>query len=156
MKEIWKQFEEAELTHSSAHHLMAICALVQKDGYARATDIANYLDITRGSVSVTLHNLKQKGYLTEDKNKHLKLTDRGNKVVNYVLRNRSVIKSFFKDALDLSDEQAEIDACKVENLISKQVGEKLIAFMEYFLSNQTVAVNFRKGSKDFNPIKDNE
>ena len=51
--EVWKEFEDNALTHRAAHYLMTIHGLLQDLGYARVTDIAKRLNITRGSCSRT-------------------------------------------------------------------------------------------------------
>ena len=147
MEEIWKKFDETALTHSSVHHLMAIHDLRKEQGYARAIDIANFLNITRSSVSITLHKLMDKGYISEDKNKILSLSGKGEMVVNSVLSKRRVIKQFFQEVLGLSDERAEIDACKVEHLLSEKSGKMLMSFMGYFLSGEVDARRFREKLK---------
>ena len=38
--DVWKQFEENNITHSAAHHLLAIRELRTTRGYARVTDVA--------------------------------------------------------------------------------------------------------------------
>ena len=38
--EVWKSFEDNEITHSGAHYLMTIKNLLEHQGYARVTDIA--------------------------------------------------------------------------------------------------------------------
>ena len=51
--ETWKEFEANELTHSAAHHLLAIYEVgLEYGGWARVSDIARELSITRGSVSI--------------------------------------------------------------------------------------------------------
>ena len=73
----WKEFEHNPITHSAAHHLVAIAELLEKFGYARVSDVARLLEITRGSVSVTLKGLKQRGLVTEDGRRFLGLSDDG-------------------------------------------------------------------------------
>ena len=46
----WKEFDQNVVSHSAAHHLMAVDDLVQRLGYARVSDVARRLSITRGSV----------------------------------------------------------------------------------------------------------
>jgi DtxR family Mn-dependent transcriptional regulator len=152
MEEIWKKFDETVLSHSSVHHLMAINDLRKTHGYARAIDIANYLNITRGSVSITLHKLLDKGYVAEDKNKILNLSDKGAEIVNSVLSKRRVIIQFFSEVLGLSHERAEIDACKVEHLLSEKSGKMLMRFVGYFLSKDKDAQAFRRKLKEFTLI----
>src|SRR5436190_1570850 len=53
--ETWKEFDANEVTHSVVHHLMTIHELGQQyGGWARVSDIARHLSITRGSVSINL------------------------------------------------------------------------------------------------------
>jgi len=149
MKELWKKFDEVELTHSSVHHLMAMHELLKKNGYVRGVDIATHLNISRSSVSITLKKLKLKGYVDEDDNKFFQFTEHGKELINSVLSKRRIIQSFFKNVLDLPDELAESEACKVEHLLEEQTGQKLMSFMGYFLSGATPAEKFRNKFKDF-------
>jgi DtxR family Mn-dependent transcriptional regulator len=152
MKDVWKKYDETELTHSSVHHLLAVNTLIRENGYARSVDIANHLNISRASVSITVNKLKDKGFIAEDKNRFLHLSQRGNNIVNSVLSKRRIIELFFTKFLDLPQEEAEINACKIEHLLSEPAGKKLISLLGYFLSNHIEANRFRQGFKDFNYI----
>ncbi|MDZ7343262.1 MAG: metal-dependent transcriptional regulator [candidate division KSB1 bacterium] len=139
---IWKSFEENAITHSAAHHLLAIHELLRRHGYARVTDVAKYLEISRGSASVTLKALKNRGYVIEDDNKFLRLTAAGEQLVQTVAANRQVLIAFLRDVLAVSPKQAEIDACKVEHLFSSETGERLVHFLDFLFSKETSAVAF--------------
>jgi DtxR family Mn-dependent transcriptional regulator len=152
MKDIWKKFEQTELTHSSIHHLLAINSLLKENGYSRSVDVANHLNISRASVSITVTKLREKGFVREDKNRFLILSKKGKDLVNSVLSKRRIVEQFFKEVLNLSSQEAEIEACKVEHLLSEPTGKKLISFMGYFLSDQSDAVKFRKGLENFNHV----
>ena len=104
MKELWKQFDEIELTHSSVHHLMAIHDLLKRNGYVRGVDIAKYLNISRSSVSITLRKLKDKEYVLEDSNKFYHFSKRGQQIVNSVLSKRRIIQLFLNQVIGLSEE----------------------------------------------------
>ena len=145
----WQKSDKTELTHSSIHYLLAIHSLIKQYGYARGIDVARYLDLTRGSVSITINKLKNKGYIVEDINKFYQLTEKGKKLVNSVLSKRRIADRFFKDVLQLPDQIAETDGCKIEHLLSKQTVEKLLSFTGYFLSDNKEAIAFRKGFQDF-------
>jgi DtxR family Mn-dependent transcriptional regulator len=149
IQDSWKKFDQSELTHSGIHHLVAISRLLKEYGYARAIDIANFLNITRASVSITTHKLKDKGYITEDKNKFLKLSAKGEEIVNSVLSKRKIVRQFFKEVLHLADSEAEENACKIEHLLSEDSGKQLISFMGFFMSNDLTAKNFREKLKQF-------
>jgi len=133
--QVWKEFEDNQVTHSMAHYLMAIQELLKEHGYARVTDVARALEITPGSASVSIKALKAKGFVTEDRNRFLGLTELGGKVAHDVhMANRSFIH-FFSEILGVSTEQAEIDSCKIEHLVSSQTREKLILFLKYLATN---------------------
>lgn len=150
MKDIWKKFDETEPSHSSIHHLMAIYHLHKKNGYARGIDVAHFLNITRGSVSITLTKLKDKEYICEDENKFYLLTSQGQEIVNSVLSKRHILQRFFTEVLQVPEDIAELDACKIEHLLSNRTGERLICFMGYYLSDETTARNFREDFQKFN------
>ena len=147
MSDVWKKFDEAELSHSGVHHLMAVHELHKEHGYARGIDIARHLNITRGSVSVTLSKLKTKGYLNEDKNKFFRLTAQGVNVVNSVLDRRRTIERFFREVLLVNDELEIEDACKIEHLLSLETTGKLLSFTEHVLADDEVAKAFREACK---------
>jgi len=133
--DVWKQFEENAITHSAAHHLIAILELKDSRGYARVTDVAKHLNITTGSASTNLKSLKSKGLVTEDENKFLVLTEQGEALAKLVLRRKKILKHFLIDVLEVSEEQAEIDACKTEHLISLETTRKLEKFVDQHLES---------------------
>ena len=130
--DVWKKFEENNITHSAAHHLTAILELREKRGYARVTDVAKHLNITTGSASTNLKSLKSKGFIIEDENRFLTLTPEGDAIAKAVLSRKGILEKFLTDILDVSHDQAEIDACKTEHLISSETANKLAAFMESY------------------------
>ena len=91
-KEVWKHFEDNALTHSAAHYLMTIHELLEENGYSRVTDIAKRLNITRGSCSISLKTLKQRGLILEDHNKFLSLSDEGMELAELVERNDELLE----------------------------------------------------------------
>jgi DtxR family Mn-dependent transcriptional regulator len=149
MKELWKKFDAVELTHSSVHHLMAMHELLKKNGYVRGVDIANYLNISRSSVSITIKKLLTKGYVVEDENKFYHFTERGQKLINDVLSKRRIIQLFFNKVLDIDKDLAESEACKIEHLLEEETGQKLMSFMGYFLSSNKMALGFREAYREF-------
>ena len=134
--DVWKKFEENNITHSAAHHLLAILELREKRGYARVTDVARDLNITTGSASINLKSLKSKHLIIEDENKFLSLSQEGEEIAKAVLMRKQVLNDFLTNILQVSPEQAEIDACKTEHLISTETATKLLAFMQSYQLDQ--------------------
>ena len=141
-EEVWRAYEKNELSHSAAHHLMAIHELRQELGYARVSDIAKHLSITKGSVSTTMKHLKERGYAKEDANRFLELTELGHKVVQETEASRMVVQRFLSDGLGMDEDDAMIDACKVEHLISAEARVRLVGFLRTLFSEKPEANEF--------------
>ncbi len=139
---VWKSFEENLLTHSAAHYLMTIRELLETQGYARVTDIAKRLNITRGSCSISLKPLKKRGLVTEDANKFLILSSEGRHLAEIVERNDELLEIFLRDVLGVQADQAEVDACKIEHLLSLESSVKLCHFIECIRSRHQSAKAF--------------
>ncbi len=140
--EVWKSYEDNLLTHSAAHYLMTIHELLKTQGYARVTDIAKRLNITRGSCSISLKPLKKRGLVVEDANKFLLLSDEGRRLAEIVERNDELLEIFLRDVLGVDAEQAEVDACKIEHLLSIETSIKLCNFIECIRSGDKSATAF--------------
>jgi len=147
--QVWKEFDQNVISHSGAHHLMAIDGLLRKQGYARVTDVAKALNITRGSASITLKALKERGLVEEDENKFLHLSKLGNSLAQRIESKRIILLKFLRDVLHVSPEQAEIDACKVEHLISTEAGELMLTFLKFLFSGDERANAFLKAFQSY-------
>ena len=115
---LWRAFDGGELTHSAAHYLTAILRLRQRQGYARVTDVAEDLRISRGAASRAIAVLKDRGWTREDPHRMLELTDNGLELARGVERNYRVLECFLEDILGVPQAVAREDACKIEHLFS--------------------------------------
>ncbi len=138
----WKEFDANVLTHSAAHHLMAVDDLIQRLGYARVSDVARQLNITRGSVSISLQPLKKAGLIVQDENRHLRLSEHGQALVDAVKVKRRIVQRLFAELLGVAEQQAEIDACKLEHLVSNETARRLISFLRFMDLHRDVAAEF--------------
>lgn len=136
----WKEFEANELTHSAAHHLVAIGEVgAEYGGWARVSDIARRLNITRGSVSINLRTLKKRGWVETDAHRLVKLSREGERVAQSVIAKRRILMAFLRDVLGIPEPDAEIDACKIEHLISDSTGQRLVHFVQFLTSDAALA-----------------
>ncbi|MEW6750051.1 MAG: metal-dependent transcriptional regulator [Candidatus Latescibacterota bacterium] len=141
-EEVWRAYEANELTHSAAHYLMAVHQLRREHGYARVSDVAKHLQITKGSVSAAMKQLKERGYVQEDHNRFLELTADGCKVVQEVEATRLVVQKFLTEGLGMDEDDARIDACKVEHLLSSDARVRLVCFLRSLFSGERVSEAF--------------
>ncbi|MBN1516071.1 metal-dependent transcriptional regulator [Candidatus Sumerlaeota bacterium] len=153
--EYWRKYEEAKVTHSAAHYLMAIINLRKQQGYARITDVADYLRVSRGAASKAIALLREREYICEDPNRMLELTRKGFNVTHAVERNFAVVECFFKDILKIEETIARENACKLEHLLSPSVTESLFRFVRALEENPALMDQIRrKIDTDDNPCVD--
>ena len=138
----WKEFDQNPITHSVAHHLVAIAELLEKYGYARVSDVARLLEITRGSASVTLKGLKTRGLVVEDDRRFLGLSDEGTRIARSIRAKKSVMKALFVELLGVEERQADIDTCKIEHLISDETAERASRILFFVQSGAPEAEEF--------------
>jgi len=131
----WREFERNDITHSAAHYLMAIDALREEYGYARVTDVADMLEVSRGAASMSLTQLKKRGWVTEDPHRFLLLTDEGAFMAQLVERNFQLLSKFFQEVLNVPKDVALGDACKMEHLMSLETGRRLMGLMRFILGD---------------------
>jgi len=147
--DIWKEFEHNPVSHSVAHHVVAIANLREKQGYARVSDVAKALNITRGSASLTLKSLRQKGLVLEDDNRFLLLSEGGQFIADSVRGKKDVVKKFFSQLLGVPAEQAEVDTCKIEHLISEATAQRLARLLRFLESGHPRAKAFLEAWKKY-------
>jgi Mn-dependent DtxR family transcriptional regulator len=149
MQHVWKTFDANEVSHSTAHHLMTIENLIEELGYARVTDVANRLGITRGSASITLKTLEKNGFIVRDVNNFLRLTARGRLIAQATRAKRRLLQQFLREILGVDDREAEIDSCKIEHLVSMKSGHQLCALVNLLTSDHPVAKEFMKTFRNY-------
>ena len=105
-------------------YLEAIYILFQKQGYVRCVDVAEYLEVTKPSVSRAVKELTKAKYLRKDSNSILSLTSSGEQVAATIYeRHRFFMERLMEAGVD--PKTAEADACRMEHGISAEAFEKL-------------------------------
>ncbi len=127
-----KKFAAKGITHSAAHHLLAVDEAVHQRGYARVSDIARDLELTRGSVSVALQSLKSAGYIEQDENHIFHLSDSGQRLVASIRARHEIVEQFLTEVLGLTHQQAHRESCRVENLLEAPTARRLYALIEFW------------------------
>ncbi len=141
-----------DLTHSMVHYLLAIHKLKESKGYARVTDIALEMGLTKGSVSTALTNLKKRDLVIEDESKFLSLSASGHEAVHGILSSRTLLFYFLKDIIGVDEEIAHKDSCLMEHLMSSESREKFFNFMKTICSDEVKNVQFST-SYDFSKFE---
>lgn len=139
----WKEFSKNELTHSMAHYLMAIHETLEEQGYARLIDVAKRLNISKGSLSTSLKTLIKRKLVLEDENKHLKLSEKGQEYAENIHNTHEVFSLFLTEVLDLDPKIADVDACKIEHLLSTESSDKILQLTKSLVRNPKLLKNVK-------------
>ena len=106
--------------HESAEdYLEMILMLREEKGYARSTDIAARLGVTKPSVSFAMKNLRENGYITMDQDSLIHLTEAGSAIARRIYDRHKTLTRFLIQ-LGVEDRIAREDACKIEHDISEE------------------------------------
>jgi Mn-dependent DtxR family transcriptional regulator len=138
----WRAFESNEVTHSGAHYLLAISALSREGAAPRAADVARHLGVSRAAVSLRLRGLVDQRLARTGEDQRLHLTRAGADLVARIAGKREVVLRFLRDSLGVSSRQAELDACKVEHLLSEETGGALVRLVRFLESGHPAARSF--------------
>lgn len=122
---------EHELSASLEDYLETILDLEESQKVARAKDIADRLNVQRGSVTGALKNLSEKGYINYEPYSFITLTPKGMKLAKDISYRHSAIKEFLLKVLKIDPQTAEETACRMEHAIDKQTIDRLVCFIDY-------------------------
>jgi len=136
---LWRAFEANEITHSAAHYLLAIAAAHKTGAPPRAADIARQLGVSRAAASLQLRTLQEHGLLELDVHQRLRLSRAGADLVGRVASKREVVRVFLDEILGVRTGTAELDACKVEHLLSEETGAALVRLIRFLRSTHPAA-----------------
>jgi Mn-dependent DtxR family transcriptional regulator len=131
---VWRAFEANEITHSGAHYLLAVAASAETGRPPRSADVARALGVTRAAASMQLRTLQEHGLVAVDRDQRLHLTATGADLVARVASKREVVRTFLNEVLGVRPATAELDACKVEHLLSEESGAALVRLLRFLRS----------------------
>ena len=113
-----------EILRASEDYLEAMLMMKEKHGYVRSIDVAEFLGVTKPSVSYATKRLRESGHITMDKDGLITLTDTGMAIAASMLDRHKTLTAFLI-SIGVDKETAEADACKIEHDISQQTFEAI-------------------------------
>lgn len=116
-----------EPNESRENYLEAILMIKEKQGYVRAVDIADQLEVSKPSVTYATKKLKDSELIDFDTNGMIILTNKGKTIAEDTYLKHKTLTSFF-EYIGVSSKQSRIDACKVEHDLSKETFEAILKF----------------------------
>jgi DtxR family Mn-dependent transcriptional regulator len=140
--------DEKKLSMNMEDYLETILLLQRENPVARAKDIAEKLDVKKSSVTNALKLLSDKKYINYDKYSYITLTEKGKIYAEELYGRHTVLKNFLIEVLNIDEETAEENACRMEHIIDRGVIEKFSCFLDFLLKSDSSCVNISNFKKE--------
>src|SRR5437667_11004457 len=108
-----------------AHYLEAIYYIRAEGEVVRSARLADWLSVSRPTVTVALRRMTRDGMLRLNRRKEIELTSRGDAAAAAIVRRHRIVERWLTDALGLDWVSADTEAERLETALSDVVAEKL-------------------------------
>ncbi|EPZ52800.1 MULTISPECIES: metal-dependent transcriptional regulator [Alicyclobacillus] len=112
-------------SHAMDAYLEAIYVLNAEGETVLASKVADYLNVSRPTVSQTLQRMNAAGYVTTGDGKEVVLTESGLARAEEIVRRHRLLERWLTDQLGLDWADAHVEAGRLENSLSPLVEERL-------------------------------
>ncbi len=116
------------MKESGEDYLEAIVVLEKSITDVRPIDVAKHLSVSKPSVTRAMTILQKLGYITHNPYKKITLTDAGRARGNEVLARHTFLTKFLSEIIGVPSDISEIDACRIEHVVSAETIERLEEF----------------------------
>ena len=115
---------------SAKYYLQTILSLEKRYGTVRSVDVARELNYSKASVSRGMTLLRNQKCIFADENGFLQFTEDGRKIAENIYEKYQILTNFFMFYAKVDREKAEVDACKVEHILSQETFEGIKRCLE--------------------------
>jgi DtxR family transcriptional regulator, Mn-dependent transcriptional regulator len=110
-------------------YLETIHILERKYGHARGVEIAERLGVSKPSVSKAMNHLKDKGLVNKEAYGTITLTKKGKELSAQIYNNHKLVALFLEHSLELTAEEADENACRMEHVLTEGMLEAIEAYL---------------------------
>jgi len=103
----------------SAEMYLETILVLSKKGPVRSIDIANEMNFSRPTISVTVHNLENEGYIKIAEDGSITLQKKGLAIAESVYERHTTLTTLL-EKIGVPSDIAAKDACKIEHDISQE------------------------------------
>ena len=117
------------MTQSLEDYIETVYVLVTGSGAATVRDVARMLDVKMPSVVKAIRELKGLGLVTQEPYSTIELTTKGRRVAKSILGRHTLLRAFLIK-LGVGRKAADVDACRMEHILSAETLDKIRTFTE--------------------------
>lgn len=118
------------IQESGENYLETILILQNKNGFVRSIDVATELNYSKASVSRAMSILKKANLISIEEGGQILLTQEGIDKANSIYERHRLITRFLISSLEISNETASTDACRIEHIISQETFDKIKSYVK--------------------------
>ncbi len=126
----------SDLSPSLENYLEEMLLLEEEKKEVRVTDLAERLDIAKSSVNQAVSRLAKSKLVECSRYSPIRLTPAGRQKAKEICNKHFLLKSFLEDILQVNASVAEVEACRMEHILSRETLQKLKRFMEEYRKNK--------------------
>ncbi len=128
---------DEHLTKSYEDYLETIYEIAERTGSGvHSVDIATDRGVTKASVARAVKNLREDGYINQERYGEITLTDKGKAYGKILLSNHRMLGSFLRDVLGVDEDVAAEEGCLIEHIISDETAKKWRTWLKEELKRQ--------------------
>lgn len=116
-------------------YLEAIHTLSGLERPVRVTRISEVLNVSKPSVTAAVAKLSAAGLVSHERYGGIYLTARGREVADDVCSRHDALRMFLTEILGVTEETAQVDACRLEHHLSPESSQRLSMFVSFVAEN---------------------
>lgn len=121
----------SDLIDTTEMYLRTIYELVEEGIVPLRARIAERLHQSGPTVSQTVARMERDGLLTVQGDRHIELTEEGDRLATRVMRKHRLAERLLTDVIGLDWELVHAEACRWEHVISEQVERRLLELLDH-------------------------
>lgn len=118
-----------KIHEAAENYLECILVLGKEKAHVRSIDVAHHMGVTKPTVSFTVKQFRENGYVEMDEDGFLTLTPMGMEIAERVYE-RHVLLEELLCAIGVDAETAKEDACRIEHDLSDVTFRKIKEYMQ--------------------------
>jgi len=121
---------EHTITSTIEDYLETILMLSEEKNHAKVTEIAEFHNISKASVTEMITKLKKMGFVESEKYGTITLTPKGKDLATKVKKKHEILLAFLL-LIGVHPKNANLDCCIMEHNLTKETIEKLGLFINF-------------------------
>ena len=132
------------MSPSLEQYIEAIADLLTEDKVCSVSDIAERVQVSRPAASRAVRELKGKALVSHKSYGYVDLTEAGQSIADELTARHEMLHAFLRDVLGYDDEEADVEACRLEHQLDDALTERLDLLTTFIGSDEKLAARWKR------------